>query len=373
MSDICATILTYNRCHTLADNLSAFLQSGADDIVFVDNCSTDGTSKLLAKVAGDNDNVSVRRNRMNLGYSRSFIKSFIDCDSDYVVYLSDEDCPTPELIGLYKRILADFPGLGAVALANPYPKVWSIPELDKSDIVSKSRDFVAFKPGLYAAHLAAYQSTYIGGLMLRCDSVPNFGNFILERGSYPQRLLAMDAAYNAGLALVKRGGLGQFPNFHASKKQETMTRRQGDWGIDEWFSIARIFDDFYPTDKLSPAALGDIREKQTRYALTRFAFYFETVSKRGYEPTIKFMRAVKHTSEIMGLASTWIFNFNWMKGRFTPEQMQLFHRCCRVLDTERAVPLWRSKCLHDHTKFGVAVSEVQCTPLGDPIKESELS
>lgn len=343
--------------------MSAFLESGADRVLFVDNCSTDKTPDLLAKITADIPTASVTRNRINLGYTRSFVKTFVTCEQDYIVYLSDEDAPTPKMVGTYRDILEEFQGLGVIARAVPYPDVWTIPELDETEILADMEDYVVIKPGLYAAHLATYQSTYVGGLMLRCDAAANFGHFSLERGSYPQKMLAMDAAYNAGLALVKQNNLGQFPKAHASEKQETMTRRQGDWGMAEWLETARFFDDFYPGDGISPAAIGAIREKQTRYALTRFAFYFENLSKSGYEPTMAFMRGVKQTSDLMGLASTWLFNFNWMKGRFTPEQMQLFHRCCRALDTERGLPQRNNSFLHDHTRFGRSLDQI---PLCEP-------
>lgn len=375
MPTICTAILTYNRHDTLAENMPDFLALGADQILFVDNHSTDGTPDLLAEVARGRTDVQITRNRMNLGYSRSFVKTFIDVSTDYITYLSDEDCPTPQMVTTYRLILDKYPDLGVVARAVPYPDVWSIKALDETEIVAQTEDYVIIRPGLYAAHLATYQSTYVGGLMLNCTAVANFGKFSLEQGSYPQKMMAMDAAYNAGIALVKRDDHGKFPKAHASTKKETMTSRQGDWGLAEWVETARFFEDFYPGDGVEPAALGAIREKQIRYAMTRLAFYFENISTGGYEPTLAFMRSVRQTSDMMAQASTWVFNHNWMTGRFKPEQMQLFHRCCRALDTEKTMPPRGNPFLHDHTRFGrtferIPLAQNKVSASSGPLKDS---
>ena len=247
---ICMAILTYNRHDTLAENMPSFMTAGADKVLFVDNHSTDNTPDLLAKVTDGRSDIQLIRNRMNLGYSRSFVKTFIDVSADYVLYLSDEDCPTPQMVETYRGVLNNHPRLGVIARATPYPKAWSIAALDESEIIESTDDYVVIRPGLYAAHLASYQSTYVGGLMLNCSAVANFAKFSLEQGSYPQKMLAIDAAYNAGLALIKRDDHGKFPKTHASTKQETMTSRQGDWCIAEWVETARFFDNFYPDNGL---------------------------------------------------------------------------------------------------------------------------
>ena len=352
----CVTVLTYNRAATLSQNLPSYMALNADLLQIVDNGSTDHTFKVVTQAFEENDFKAgiLTRNRINLGYARSLVKSFFLCEQSYQLILSDEDVPNPTLLTMYRTATEQFGKQGAILRATPYPKSWLVPELDAQFVLHDDENYTVIAPGLYAAYLASFQSVYVGGLCIAPDAVKNAHWITLEQGSYPQRFLASDAAFSAGLVLVKSERLGQFPGAFASKKNEAMTPRNGDWGVAEYVSTAQFLLDFYPRNNISTPAYHAMRECLLRFAYTRVPIYFTKVAAHGYEPALRFMEAVGRSSDVFSMPLFWSMAYAYINKTFDPKMKAMFRACCRALEPERyaASDTSPNAYVHQHHGFG---------------------
>ena len=353
----CITVLTYNRLQTIQPRLDSYVEQAPDLLNLVDNGSTDGTGKALtafAKQHGDAVPISLDCNRINLGYSRSLMKSFFLCEQDYQILLSDEDAPSASFLSTYRDVHDRFGPQGVIARATPYPKVWSVPELDKTEILFEDDTYTVIKPGLYAAHLASYQAVYVGGLCVAPDAVKNAHLITFEQGCYPQRFLAMDAAYHGGMTLLKSEDVGQFPAVLASDKKESMTPRLGDWGIAECIAQAHHLAHFYDAGDISSAAYDAIAERQMRYAYTRTPIYFKLVCVHGEEHGLDFLRSVQHSSTAFSRPLFWDYVHSHVNAAFDTKTKALFRTCCDRLQQEMDAPAIQgtNPYLHNYKGFG---------------------
>lgn len=351
------TVLTYNRASTLENNLPFYKALRSDVLQVVDNGSDDLTNEVLGAFessASENCSIDITRNPRNLGFARSFVKAVFMTSEDYHMFLSDEDMPAEHFLDTYREAIQRFGRYGVVARGNPYPKVWSIDELDKSEIVHDDENFTVFRPGLYAAHLASYQSVYMGGICFNTEAIKNSHLVKFEQGSYPQRLFAMDAAFNGGLILVKHKNLGQFPGAHASVKREAMTPRKGDWGIAEYLSAAKLLLHFYGRGDMSEAAFAELSERQLRFAYSRAAIYFTKCADKGEDAALHFLESVMHSSDVLERPLFWRYFYDHFNANFSEEHKKMFRNCSLKLEAqflERDKPE-NNEYLHFHLGFG---------------------
>ncbi|MCX5926727.1 MAG: glycosyltransferase family 2 protein [Cyanobium sp. LacPavin_0920_WC12_MAG_63_22] len=87
---------TYNRKDTITNRLHSILASdyaSSTNILVSDNCSTDGTLERLKDFVG-NDTIRVVQNT-NYGshFFGNIVNLFYECDTEWMVYMSDEDEP----------------------------------------------------------------------------------------------------------------------------------------------------------------------------------------------------------------------------------------------------------------------------------------
>jgi len=110
---ITAVVVTYNRLELLKKCLPSILRQTCpvDDIVVIDNCSTDGTDKWLKEFGAGHDIVHVMTMSSNLGGAKGFetgIKAAIERGADYVWIMDDDTFPTPTAMDeLLKPLEAD--------------------------------------------------------------------------------------------------------------------------------------------------------------------------------------------------------------------------------------------------------------------------
>ena len=95
-------IPTYNREKYIANTLeSVFNQSFQDfEIIIVDNCSTDGTVKLVEELMKQNDKIKLIKNSKNLERSRARNIGIENSLGDYITLLDSDDF-------LYENCLED--------------------------------------------------------------------------------------------------------------------------------------------------------------------------------------------------------------------------------------------------------------------------
>lgn len=136
-SDVCAVIVTYNRCRMLEKCLNSLKnQSYGCDVLVIDNHSTDGTPGFLEEYCSQNLNCSFYINEENTGGSGGFnqgLKRAYQSGYDYF-WLMDDDCIVKE-DALEKLLQADRDLNGNYGFLSPLAK-WKDGSLCKMNIQS---------------------------------------------------------------------------------------------------------------------------------------------------------------------------------------------------------------------------------------------
>jgi glycosyltransferase involved in cell wall biosynthesis len=347
---------TYNRVRTLQENIGCVANLGADEFLFIDNCSTDSTFEFLKQYQEENDQLPIRliRNKLNIGYPRSFIKSVHEAKCDRIVFFSDEDAPETKIISTHKAILDISPNVGVALRAKPYSSnahPSAVPQLEESEVIHRDDEITVIKPGLYAAHMAYFHSAYVGGMLLNRNALTRWNSISLEAATYPQRMLAMDAAYNQGVGLAKGDDLGLFPRAHADTKGETLTPRQGDWGVVEWADAARILYSWCEADDVSRDLVQLSQDCVYRYAYTRFGYYFEILAENDVDQAFSLMCSIYRSNRLFRNPLFWYYNIEWINQRYSEKRKAIFKECCQRLYSQIEGEE-RNGWLHNFTGFG---------------------
>lgn len=100
---------TYNGALFLAEQLQSILQQThtPDEIVVVDDCSTDATPAIVAAFAAQHSIIKWHRNNINLGYNKNFEKALSLATGDVLAIADQDDVWHPQKIAL---LLAHWPG-----------------------------------------------------------------------------------------------------------------------------------------------------------------------------------------------------------------------------------------------------------------------
>ena len=68
------------------------------EVILIDDCSNDSTSKIINKLKNSNNKVKMISNETNLGLGKSLKIGFENCKKDYVMYLPGDNChPSTEI------------------------------------------------------------------------------------------------------------------------------------------------------------------------------------------------------------------------------------------------------------------------------------
>jgi GT2 family glycosyltransferase len=99
MKSISVIIPTYNRAHSLGDAIDSALNQTLppDEIIVVDDASTDNTDQVLARYS---DRIRVLRNQTNQGASRSRNLAVQASHGDYIAFLDSDDIFLPKKLAL---------------------------------------------------------------------------------------------------------------------------------------------------------------------------------------------------------------------------------------------------------------------------------
>lgn len=92
MSSVSVVITTYNRAEFLKRAIQSALQAGSDlEVVVVDDCSTDETPDVCAKLA----NIRYIRLTTNQGLAHARNAGVAESSSDFIAFLDDDDLRLP--------------------------------------------------------------------------------------------------------------------------------------------------------------------------------------------------------------------------------------------------------------------------------------
>lgn len=101
----CVIIPNYNEIEHLGVCLESVISQSEpfDEIIFIDDASTDDSLALGEKMLQELTNVRILRNKVNLGTERSINRALELCTSDYVMFLSANDIISIHLVNRFKN------------------------------------------------------------------------------------------------------------------------------------------------------------------------------------------------------------------------------------------------------------------------------
>jgi len=115
-------IPAFNAADTLAETVASAVNGTHKhlEILIVDDCSTDDTSKVGAKLAQEDSRIQYFRNSENSGVSKSRNLMIHRATGKYVAFLDSDDTWEPNKLEVCLKMLADNPEVKAVAHALRY-------------------------------------------------------------------------------------------------------------------------------------------------------------------------------------------------------------------------------------------------------------
>lgn len=149
---VCAVVVTYNRKELLGECLTSLLNQtrAVDEIVVVDNASTDGTYEYVKLNDLLKDNVTYLELNANVGGAGGFYKGMrysysVGCD--YAWIMDDDTIPTPtalqELLNATETIGEKFSFL-ASSVFGPNNEAMNVPSVDQSPSSNGNSDWYKY-------------------------------------------------------------------------------------------------------------------------------------------------------------------------------------------------------------------------------------
>jgi glycosyltransferase involved in cell wall biosynthesis len=130
-SVVSVVVPCYNYGHYLPDAVGSVLSQGVPvEVIIVDDCSTDDSTKVADRLAEQHPEVRLVRNEHNLGHIATYNKGLGMVSGEYVVLLSADDMLAPGSLRRAVSLFERHPSVGLVyGYAEPFtdvpPPVWS--------------------------------------------------------------------------------------------------------------------------------------------------------------------------------------------------------------------------------------------------------
>jgi glycosyltransferase involved in cell wall biosynthesis len=180
-------IPTYNRPETVLNTvlkLLRFSNSSQVKLLVVDNGSEVNIAQYFKNKLPDNSNLSVKRFDTNDGFYESFYRLFDECETEYMMTLSDEDCFDLSYLSQVLEILeSDSPNLLRVASS------------------TKSNRILKLKKVRITLYNLKSETGYISGLIFKTKPIIENINFLRRLSKsedfaflYPSVLVAFVSA-----------------------------------------------------------------------------------------------------------------------------------------------------------------------------------
>ena len=124
---ISVAMATYNGEQYLQAQLNSILQQSlpVDEIIIVDDCSTDKTVSFIEKYQNEDSRVLLFQNMKNLGYKLNFKKALSKCKGDYIFLCDQDDIWDVDKVKDMISVLKEHPAI--ISLAS------SFREIDQND------------------------------------------------------------------------------------------------------------------------------------------------------------------------------------------------------------------------------------------------
>jgi glycosyltransferase involved in cell wall biosynthesis len=104
---IAVYITSYNQKAFLKEAIESVLnqERAADEIIIVDDGSTDGSQELITDYASKHDNIKIAFNEVNKGVSESRIRALSMVESDFVTYVDGDDLFLPNKLRVESELI----------------------------------------------------------------------------------------------------------------------------------------------------------------------------------------------------------------------------------------------------------------------------
>lgn len=124
---ISVAMATYNGEQYLQAQLNSILQQSlpVDEIIIVDDCSTDKTVSIIEKYQNEDPRILLFQNMKNLGYKLNFKKALSKCKGDYIFLCDQDDIWDVDKVKDMISVLKEHPAI--ISLAS------SFREIDQND------------------------------------------------------------------------------------------------------------------------------------------------------------------------------------------------------------------------------------------------
>lgn len=109
MKTISIAMATYNGAKYLSEQINSILNQtvAPNEIIIVDDCSTDGTWTILQQYAQQYNQIKLYRNAQNIGGCQSFNKAIMQCSGDYIALSDQDDVWLPEKLSILVTEIGD--------------------------------------------------------------------------------------------------------------------------------------------------------------------------------------------------------------------------------------------------------------------------
>ena len=115
---ISVAVTTYKRPKMVEDIIKSFLFQTYknSELVIVDDCIEDiSTQEMVQKYMKIDPRIRFIKNKKNLGYSKNFLKSLMECSGEYILTLGDDDLLLQEkTLEYYVDIFEKYPDVGYI-------------------------------------------------------------------------------------------------------------------------------------------------------------------------------------------------------------------------------------------------------------------
>ena len=104
---ISIAMATYNGDKYIKEQIDSILNQTIQDfeIVICDDCSTDGTVRILHEYAKNDKRFHIYQNEDNLGFKKNFEKAITLCQGEYIALSDQDDIWMPNHLELLKNAI----------------------------------------------------------------------------------------------------------------------------------------------------------------------------------------------------------------------------------------------------------------------------
>jgi len=123
-----AVLTTFNALSTIDSALDSILNQSIqpNEIIMIDDCSTDETYEHLLERSNGIPNARVIRNPRNMGQSFSKNLASLECESELLVFFDDDDVSHPERSREHLRMLVNGADMSFVSSNKKYPNSYQV-------------------------------------------------------------------------------------------------------------------------------------------------------------------------------------------------------------------------------------------------------